>query len=218
MELLQPLFGSQMKLVEMLCLLSDVKQVVRQAYYEEELAHIEEFCQNNKLFLVRSRFKVIPLDADKKFSNKGLRVSSDDDRKGHLFVYISKDELLANKDSLFELQQNHYLLGRVLGYPRCCCEFFKEHEPLRREKDNDFILPVLEASQGEKFSFVTNIFHRDQDICLLSHFPCSLSCEESIKIGKKHLEVLKKYDVGMAAEMVDVLQGRKTIDGRIVNF
>ena len=30
------------------------------------------------------------------------------------------------------------------------------------------------------------------DLNLLSHFPCNFNCKESIKIAKKHLELLKK--------------------------
>ncbi len=218
MEVLLPLLGSRMKLIEMVALLCGVKPVIRQSYDEDQLPGLYSFCEKHALHVVVSKFKVIPLDSEQSFSNKGLRVKKTDIRKGQVFVYISKDELKANRTALWELRGNHYLLGRELGYPRCCCRFFNEHRHVREQLDNDFEEPVVQNSLGETFSAVTNIFHRDKDACLLSHFPCSLSCEESVKIGTEVLQAITEHDFSLAAAVVDRLKGNQVVHDKQLNF
>ena len=117
------IFGSKTKSEEILYLLHDLKEVVRQGYYEEELEPVENFCKENNLFLVRSRFKIQLSDGHVRavskskireetvpdsshephsahlpigvhhYTNKGKRV--DETEQGMYFVYISKDEKLA---------------------------------------------------------------------------------------------------------------------------
>lgn len=173
---------------------NSLKNVVRQGYYEDELNNVEAFCKQNELFVVKSPYKVILIDNEKKFSNKGISVKVDDPRLGFVFVYISKDELLANKAAYFEIMQDHFNLGLILGYPKCCCMFFQKNSSIRSKLDNDYEIPVLNNSQKEKYSFYTNIFVRQKDFCLISHFPCKLDCEESVQNGKDNFDLLKKKD------------------------
>ena len=117
------IFGSQIKAQEILFLLHDLKAVVRQGFSEQELPAIVDFCKKNNLFLVKSRFKVLFADQEK-FSNKGLRVTETDQRQGMLFVYISKDERKALLAAYAEQINDHQQLGKLLGYPQCCVDFF----------------------------------------------------------------------------------------------
>ena len=185
MDNLVKIIGTKIKSMELLFLLNNLKPVVRHGYYDEELPKVEKFCKQNNLFLVKSPFKVKPVEHG--YSNKGI-MSED----GMSFVYISKDELMANKALLFEIKQDHFNLGLILGYPECCCRFFEKHFPERSKVDNNYEIPILENSTGNNFNFVNNIFMRHRDYCLLSHFPCSLDCEHSIKIGERHLQLLKE--------------------------
>src|SRR3989344_9452318 len=117
------IFGSKTKAQEMVLLLQNAKEVVRQGFFDPELYRVEQFCQKNKLYLVKSKFKVLFAD-DGVFSNKGIRIPEDDPRPGMYFVYISKDEQKAWLANYYELMQNHSDLGLVLGYPQCCVNFF----------------------------------------------------------------------------------------------
>ena len=47
-------FGSETKAQEMVFLLKDIKEVVRQGFYEEELKKVEKYCEKEKLFVVKS--------------------------------------------------------------------------------------------------------------------------------------------------------------------
>ena len=107
------------------------------------------------------------------------------------FVYISKDEQKAWLASYYELMQNDKDLGRELGYPACCVDFFCK----RFTPDN----PNLQLPPTNAF---TNITKRHQDHVIISHFPCSSDCQESIELGKKYLNVLMKVDKERVEELI----------------
>jgi len=212
-------FGTKTKALEILYLIEDVKPVVRQGFYEDELGQVEEFCRLNNLYIEKSDFKVIILDAeDGRYSNKGIKLDLNDPRRGMLFVYISKDEKLAAAANAYEFKNDHANLGLTLGYPKCCVNFFVKYEPIQSKLTNDYIDLVFKNSKGVKFQFYTNISKRDFDITLLNHFPCSFGCRFSIDLAKKHLDVLRKYDIKLAKEFINKLKCRVRIDGKEIEF
>lgn len=190
---LTPLFTSRTKAQEILLLLHDAKEVVRQGFYEQELPAVEQFCRQNNLYLVKSKFKVILTD-ENNFTNKGLRIPGNDPRAGMYFVYISKNETKAYLASYYELIDDHRKLGLLLGYPQCCVEFF-----CRNFSENNTNLEL------QPTKIYTNISKRDEDAVLLSHFPCSSDCEKSIGLGKRYLAVLEKGEPERAAELRSTL-------------
>jgi hypothetical protein len=175
-------FGTKTKAQEILLLLKNAKQVVRHGFYEKELRQIEKFCKQNNLYCVRSKFKVLLTEKDKPYSNKGLRVP-ETFRTGMFFVYISKDELLAHEAALAEITQDHKTLGTILGYPHCCITNF-----IQAFKENNTDL------QKKPTNPWTNITQRQNDIVILSHFPCSSNCQESITLAQYYHETLKEID------------------------
>lgn len=215
---LTKIFGSRSKALEILYLLEDIKPVVRQGFYEEELPEVKEFCKKNRLAIEFSPYKIILLDKDKKYSNKGLKVGTDDERRGMYFAYISKDPEKAALANLFETKRAHRDLGIILGYPICCIDFFIKHEPKRSKLDNNYTTSTLENSEGNKFPFHTNICQRKMDITLLSHFPCSFNCKRSVDLAKKHLSTIGKYDNKLAGKFVSRLKSKISIGNNYVVF
>ncbi len=188
---LAAIFGSKTKAQEILLLLKDAKEVVRHGFYEAELPTIEQFCKGKNIFLVKSKFKVLLEDKDKVFSNKGIRIDETDSRSGMFFIYLSKDEQKALFASYAELTNNHHELGRLLGYPACCIEFFCQN--FNENNTN------LELSATNPW---TNLSLREKDDVLLSHFPCSSECVESIKLAQKYFEIIRNADSERAKELV----------------
>lgn len=187
-------FGSRTKALEILFILEGAKEVVRQGFYPEELPLVEKFCREKKLFLVKSPFKVL-LD-DERYSNSGERVPMDHPQ-GMFFVYISKDERKALLAGYYETNNNHHELGRLLGYPDCCIRYFENTFPLTNTNP--------ECPSTNPF---TNISLRNQDTVLISHFPCSAACRESIAIGQNHLGIMGRYDRKLAEDYVRLLSKR----------
>lgn len=188
---LATIFGSKSKAQEILLLLKDAKEVVRQGFYEAELSAIEEFCKENNLFLIKSKFKVLLEDKNQTFSNKGIRIPEDDSRPGMFFIYLSKDEQKALFASYAELTNNPAELGRLLGYPQCCIDFF-----CKNFNENNTNLELPPTNQW------TNLSLRDKDAVLLSHFPCSSDCVESIKLAQKYFEAISQADPERGKELV----------------
>ena len=192
--------------------------MVRQGFYEEELGNVEEFCKKNKLACVKSGFKVRMLDENLSFSNKGIKIPADDPGRGMFFVYMSKDELSAYKSAYYESAGDNMGLGASLGYPECCCSFYSKHFPERSVLDNNYETPVLENSEGDSFRFYTNIFVRHKDYCLIPHFPCSLDCSESIRLGKLALDLLGRADSRLAIKFEENLKGEVRKNSRRIKF
>jgi len=186
------IFGTNIKAMEILSLIHGLKRVVRQGFYDQEIEQVKKYCTDHNLFLVRSEFKVILEDIEKDFSNKGIYVDKDDPREGMYFYYISKDELLAYSAAMYEINSDDYNLGVILGYPKCCIDFFLKHKEVQQGLSYNYEKPILENSNGVEFPFYTNIFQRHKDICLISHFPCSLNCSESIELAKANFNLLEK--------------------------
>ena len=188
------IFGSKSKAQEIVLLLRDAKEVVRQGFFETELHRVEQFCRKNNLYLVRSKFKVLFAD-EGVYSNKGIRIPEDDPRPGMYFVYISKEEQKVWLASYHELMQNHRDLGLVLGYPQCCVDFFcSRFSP----QDVD-----LELSSKNPY---TDLSRRGEDLVILSHFPCDPGCKESISMGEKYLQAIYAVDKERARELLTQLR------------
>jgi hypothetical protein len=220
---LKKTFGSRTKALEIVYLIKDLKPVVRQGFYENELAKVKEFCEKNKLAIEISTFKILTLDSDKPYSNKGLKVKADDPAKGMFFVYISKDERKAAMASMFELKNDYRGLGLILGYPECCVSFFVKNEPERSRLDNDYAICTLNNSklldpQSVRYPFFTNIAKRDMDIVLINHFPCSFTCEKSIAIAKKNYSLISEIDPNLAMHYVNQLKTKVLVGDKFVEF
>ncbi len=214
---LTSLSKSGMRALELMELVTGKKQVVRQAYHN--LSPIQAFCERNGLAIAVSPLKTRFLDSG--FSNKGVLVTprDTDDSDGDVsFVYLSRDELLANKVLLAELRQDDATLGRLLGYPPCCVDFFDRHKKERKQLDNNYEVPVLAASGDGPYPWQTNIFRREKDMCLLSHFPCTLSCEKSVRMARERFTMLANDDPGAAKEMKKALSAPLARHGRRLEF
>ena len=188
------IFGSKSKAQEIILLLNDVKPVVRQGFYDDELTLVKKFCKDNSLFFVTSKFKVLLADTGD-YSNKGMRIKGDDKRSGMRFVYISKDEQLTWLAAYHELMKNDKALGLLLGYPICCVEYFCKN--FNADNTN----PEIRSDNP-----YTNLSKRGEDLVLISHFPCSNDCELSIELAKKYLDVIGKVDVSRAKELMEKLK------------
>lgn len=190
---LSPLFTSKSKAQEIVLLLHDAKEVVRHGFYEKELPLVAQFCAQNSLFMVKSKFKVILAD-EHNFTNKGVRIPEKDSRPSMYFVYISKDETKAYLASYYELVNDHQKLGLLLGYPECCVDFFCQN--FNEQNTNLELKPT---------NMYTNTKKRDKDVVVLSHFPCSSDCPQSILLGKKYVEIITKVDVTRATQLHTML-------------
>ncbi|MBR9699596.1 hypothetical protein GOV09_04025, partial [Candidatus Woesearchaeota archaeon] len=138
---------------------------------------------------VLSDFKVVSVKNETgSYTDRGLRLDKDDP-KGSFLIYVSKEKEQAEKARLLEEKNDHKGLGKALGYPECCCDFFGKHFS---SENTD--LTTRSFSQLNN-PWQTNICLRSFDISLISHFPCSFHCEKTKGIALRNLEVIRKHSI-----------------------
>ena len=201
---LQQIFHSIIKSLEVLYVLEDSKPCARVLVFEDDINKVKVFLENKGLDYSISDFKALkqPLQSDF-YSDKSVKISKDDSRKGHLFVYLSRNKDLAEKAKIAEEKNNHFGLGLILGYPKCCCDFFEKNF---NESNTDLTLKTLKYSSGLEFPFYSNIAARHFDVSLLSHFPHSFECEPSVEMAKSNLKAIEKHSKQLAVMFSGILQ------------
>jgi hypothetical protein len=185
---LKRIFGSNQKSQEIIFLLDDLKPVVRQGFYESEKKRVEDFCIKNQLFFAYSKFKIKLMENG--FTNKAVRVKKNETEKGMEIICISKNEEYAQRGAFYEDIQEHERLGILLGYPKCCVDYFVKN--FNENNTN----PEIKSD-----NIYTNLSKRKQDYCILSHFPCSRNCLESVRLAKAKLLILERYDLDYVKEL-----------------
>jgi len=202
---LQQVFHSIIKSLEVLYVIEDAKPCARILIFEDELHKVIDFLKDKRINAAISNFKVVKQSTQSEFySDKSIKIPKDSAQKGYFFVYLSKSKETAEKAKLAEESNNHKELGLLLGYPKCCCEFFEKNF---NEKNADLTLKTLENSDGYEFTFYNNIAARHFDVSLLSHFPHSFECKPSIEIAKNNLKIINKYSKQLAVMFSGILQG-----------
>jgi len=201
-------FGNNTRSLEILYLLNDIKNIVRLDANEIELEKIKEFCNENNLYLEISDFKVIKVTDKGKgsYANIVKKVPLNDPNNGLYHIYISKDKNKVTFLKLLEDKNDDKAIGELLGYPKCCIEFFMENKDNQQKLQNDYILPALNNSQGFEFPFYNNYAVRYFDITLLSHFPHSFNCKDSIEIAKNNLQCIRKHSNDLATKFEKMLK------------
>jgi len=193
---LQEVFTYLTKSIEVLLVLDNKKPVSRIVLNDSELENAKLFCQNNRLFFITSPTK-ISLDVnDKGFANKAIR-----NNKGKYNIcYISKHESLVKRAKYADFMDDHEALGSLLGYPKCCTDFFANNFEEEIKKDNEYVFDTLKNSK--QLNAMLNIVPRYFDSSFLSHFPCSFHCEASIRLANNYLETLQKHSPETAEKIL----------------
>jgi hypothetical protein len=192
---LQKIFRSLIKSLEILYVIECIKPCARILVDEKESENVKNFLHEKGLKCSVSEFKLIKDSLhSENYSDFSIKARKEDTRRGSFVFYVSKDES-CNEAKKLEEERNHFVLGKTLGYPECCCDFFAKNFD---SKNTDLTLKALENSEGFEFSLFNNICARHFDVSLLSHFPCSFNCTLSEKMAQKNLGAIKSHSPQVA--------------------
>lgn len=185
------LWGSTLSALDCFYVTEGLKRCSIDFMNESKIPILLEYCEANHLCVELSNYKIISLPESSKggFSNSSTRVSKDSPH-GNYAVFLSKDRMDAQLAKYYYTDSKHDKLGPILGYPKCCINFFNKYASQASKKNMDFILYAL--SDTQQHQYFTNRALRYFGISLISHFPCSLECQSSMEIGKRNLEFLYK--------------------------
>ncbi|MBW2976643.1 hypothetical protein KY347_04315, partial [Candidatus Woesearchaeota archaeon] len=120
------IFANYTRSLEILYLLDGIKKAARLDANDIELEKIKDFCSKKNLHLEVSNFKVVKT-ADKGkggYANIAKKVPLNYPGCGLHHIYISKDKSRAELLKLSEEKNDDRAAGELLGYPRCCIDFF----------------------------------------------------------------------------------------------
>jgi hypothetical protein len=143
---------------------------------------------NMKATISDYKIQMVPDIGKGAFSNM-LKVISRKSKGGYYILYISKNKensFYAKRYDFASSDSNDQKLGKILGYPDCCCSFYNLNKAKAKERQFDFI-SFLKETEG---LYLINYLLRYFDISLINHFPCSLNCKCSIKIAESNLDCL----------------------------
>ncbi|MDO8481110.1 MAG: hypothetical protein Q7S65_04825 [Nanoarchaeota archaeon] len=198
LDTLTKITGSVAKALDIFYVAQGVKPCARILLDKKELL---TWLKDNKLWFATSEFRVLPFaDPSRGYSDTG-RVGD----RGFPVLYIAKDQdtVMQAKRS----EKSYQELGRILGYPACCCEFYAKHAAEAAKQGNDFTLFTCRNSSGTEFFWQNNNCLRCFDATLLSHFPCSFSCQQSASIAMRNLSTIQKHDPELALQIEGMLRG-----------
>jgi hypothetical protein len=96
-------------------------------------------------------------------------------------------EMNLNNLNLLEFSSLNKELGKLFGYPKCCIGSFINFTNSQREPN--YIFNSYKNTKNPKISFLLNNISVYR---LISHFPCSYECRESLDFAAKLFKNLSK--------------------------
>jgi len=129
------------------------------------------------------------------YGRKGLAVN---------ILYVAGKEI-TEKIIKADRVGNRILVGKYLGYPECCVKKFTEM--IRSNKYTSRISEIYKTTKGSPSGLLNNIFSFEsrldlekepisisklQNYRIISHIPCSYSCQKSIIMAKRIAGIYKK--------------------------
>lgn len=196
-------------IVEIIMVFLDFKPASAEPIYfsqdlRNNLPRIQRLANNLGLYFSTSTHKYIINSPEGIFTEIPL----EDNRLGKIILSFSKDAEKAYKGALFYhnkmLDSTYgYKFGELMGYPKCCLKFGDYLANNNSDPTNfGFKNPAIESlKRSNHFDWHLNIFTTS----LIPHFPCSLTCKESIKYVKRVIDCLECVDAQDAKIKIDHL-------------
>ena len=136
----------------------------------------------------------------------------------HVFVSKTREQALEAKKfgwysvvtgnrSINKPFVDHLRLGKSLGFPGCCIDFFREYNnwhlyshPFETFKNTP--IPKNKA----RGSYYCNNFLMDHTYFFIHHLPCSYRCRNTIELAKKVEEKIRGVEPDYAQKTVELLK------------
>ncbi len=159
------------------------------AELKNNLVKIREYARRLDLYLATSRYKYIINSPQGIFEEIPL----DSKRKAKIILALAKNKNKAQAGADYYhkkmLDSRYgYKFGKLMGYPECCLKFGNYLNNNNNDPNNfGYKNPAIESlKRSTHFAWQLNVFSTS----LLSHFPCSLTCQKSIDYVNKIFECL----------------------------
>lgn len=146
------------------------------------------------------------------FSHSHFNVNNLND-DAMVFGVVAKDLKTANKFKEYNLATptNHIEIGKMLGYPECCCNTFENNFKISYDPIYEAALNTSYVARKDNYLQLENKYPelrvdlRYFGVRIIPWFPCSFECEESIKRSKVWLDMMYSLDTELTEEILDLL-------------
>jgi hypothetical protein len=103
-------------------------------------------------------------------------------------LYISKSQDYADKLREADESKDDVKFGGMLDYPKCC---------IKKVAEAGYVPSIIESFNylqvNEKYNVWAWPVAMIGDASLLVHYPCSINCEESMLLAKKHFQIISEF-------------------------
>ncbi len=121
-------------------------------------------------------------------------------------TYKEGQEFKKADGSAEQKKPNHIKLGKLLGYPECCIDYFNKKFPQNWD-------PIWIEKSGRVCGYPEcNRLLRYFGVHITWHFSCSPVCEKTKEEGKKWFSVMKEMDKELAEKIYNLLSKSMTWD------
>ena len=144
------------------------------------------------------------------FTNKHYPVREGEPAMVCCILSKSMSDLEAFKKAVEE--QDDYTQGILLGYPECCCRFFRDvwlkgyHDPIWQAALNSSVIHRDSHYIRMRPHELSNPILRFLGIRIAFHIPCSFDCQKTIEIAKERLEMTKGFNPGLVEKIMQLLR------------
>jgi len=197
--------------MEIHLVLSGTKPSARLLVREDYVGAVIHFLVGKNMPFVLSPFKSTDEPGERKGGVSNLvarKLPFNAPDKGAFMVYVSLDGARAQTALLLEALSADRELGRTLGYPECCIQFFVENWNTTASTHQGDLVPfsLQNTNQSPPYPFyLNNLAYYFFEVRLISHFPCRYTCTASLALGKRYLEALQKDAPELAEEIQKLL-------------
>lgn len=201
--------------IEIELLKAYAKPSIRLVSSQSEIPNLIKYCRENSMELLFSPFTFHQKrDKSLNYSNMILEFESfSSSNNDDVFIYIAHDIPAIFTLWIAELLGDHSAVGKMLGYPSCCIDFYvKNIELASKLYSGDF--SILSFSSRKllrvyaNFPIWTNNLIRFFENSLISHFPCSYNCPKTVALAKKYRKVLAKSTI---IDVEGIIESMKTL-------
>lgn len=121
------------------------------------------------------------------------------DKNTCISIFLGLKQNLVDDAYYADETNDHTFLGWLLGIPECCREAFaSKNETVDFQTDPLLWLTWLGGDFVSSNSSFPNPLARYFSAGLISHYPCSLSCEKSMTLALRNYRYLQQYFPGKA--------------------
>lgn len=140
--------------------------------------------------------------SNNKYSSALSGTTLDVSKQWAYLVLITHPKMLPLISGTPDIAINNEVLGEVLGYPKCCRDFF--HRTWGTGQIDTTWDQYAETGDPDG-PIEANMLWRWKNIRWVSHLPCSFQCAATIEMGRKTREAVKKHGLVEEAKIIDTV-------------